>query len=168
MQSDDTTFFLKTTEFGINLLQIFKYFSHFPGLKPNKSKIEIAGIGVLKGVKVALCCMRCVNLHEDTNKTLVTHYSYNKQLEKDDNLKKYIAKIENVLRLQRAKNLSLEGKIAAFRSLGLSKISDLNLVKIVPASIKDELNKTQKDFIQNGLNPKSKIWILIIVTKMVD
>ena len=36
--SDDTTFFLKTTEFGINLLQIFKYFSHFPGLKPNKSK----------------------------------------------------------------------------------------------------------------------------------
>ena len=43
--------------------------------------------------------MRCVNLHEDTNKTLATHYSYNKQLEKDDNLKKYIAKIENVLRL---------------------------------------------------------------------
>ena len=101
-------------------------------------------------------------------KTLITHYSYNKQLEKDDNLKKYIAKIENVLRLQRAKNLSLEGKIATFKSLGLSKISHLNLVKIVQASIKDELNKTQKDFIQNGLNPKSKNWILIIVTKMGD
>ena len=58
---DDTTSFLKTTESVINLLEIFKYFSQFSGLKPNKSKCEITGIGVLKGVKVAFCVMRCVN-----------------------------------------------------------------------------------------------------------
>ena len=41
-------------------------FSQFSSLKPNKSKCEITGIGVLKEVKVALCGIRCVNLHVDT------------------------------------------------------------------------------------------------------
>ena len=73
-----------------------KHFSHFPDLKPNNSKCEIAAIGVLKGVKVALCGIRCVNLHEDTIEILGIHYSYNKQLVSDKYFKKYIAKIENV------------------------------------------------------------------------
>ena len=97
---DDTTFFLKNTESFKNLLEIFKHFSQFSALKPNKSKCEIASIGVLKGVKVALGGMRCVNLHEDTNKILGIHYSYNKQLENDENFKKYTTKIENVLKLK--------------------------------------------------------------------
>ena len=67
---DDTAFFLKNTESVVNLLQIFKHFSQFFDLKPNKSKCEIAGIGVLKGVKVAICGMRCVNLYEDTVESL--------------------------------------------------------------------------------------------------
>ena len=67
---------------------MFKHFSHFSGLKPNKTKCEIAGIGILKGVKVALCDMRCVNLHEDTIKILGIQYSYSKQLENDENFKK--------------------------------------------------------------------------------
>ena len=49
--ADDTAFFLKNTESVKNLLEIFKHFSQFSGLKPNKSKCEIAGIGLLKGVK---------------------------------------------------------------------------------------------------------------------
>ena len=117
--ADDTTFFLKNTESVINLLEIVKHFSQFSGLKPNKSKCEIAGIGVLKHVKVAFCGMRCVNLYEDTAKILGIHYSYNKQL----------AKIENLL------------------SLVLSKITNLALVKTIPPSIIDHLNKTQKNFI---------------------
>ena len=99
---DDTTFFLKNTESVMNLFEIFKHFSRFSGLKTNKSRCEIAGIGVLKGVKVALCGMRCVNLHEDIIKILGIHYSYNKQLENNENFKKYIEKIENVLKLWRA------------------------------------------------------------------
>ena len=50
--------------------------------------------------------MRCVNLYEDTITKLGIHYSYNKQLENDENFKKYIAKIENVLKLWRARSLS--------------------------------------------------------------
>ena len=119
--ADDTTFFLKNTESVVNLLEIFKHFYQFSGLKPNKSKCEIASIGVLKGVKVALCGMRFANLFEDIIKILGIHYSYNKQLENNENFKKYIAKIENVLKLWRARNLSHEGKITVFKSLALSK-----------------------------------------------
>ena len=79
-----------------------------------------------------------------------------KQLENDENFKKYIAKIENALKLWRARNLSLEGKITVFKSLALSKITYLALVKTIPPSIIDQLNKTQKNFIWNGLNPKIK------------
>ena len=116
-------FLLKNTESVKNLLEIFKHFSQFPSLKPSKSKCEIASVGVLKWVKVALFGMRCVNLHEDAFKILGIHYSYNKQLKNDDNFKKYIAKIENVLKLLRARNLSLEGIITIFNSLALSKIT---------------------------------------------
>ena len=110
----------------------------------------------MKGVKVALCGMRCVNLHEDTFKILGIHYSYNKQLENDENFKKYIVKIENVLRQWRARNLSLEGKITVSKSLPLSKITHLALVKTIQPSVIDQFNKTQKNFIWNGLNPKIK------------
>ena len=133
--------FLKNTESVINLLEIFKHFSQFSSLEPNKSKCEIAGIGVLKEEKVALCGMRCVNLHEDTTKILGIHYWYNKQLENEENFKKYITKIENVLKLWRARNLSLEEKITVFKSLALSKRTHLALVKTIPPSIIDQLNK---------------------------
>ena len=59
--ADDTTFFIKNVESVINLLETFKHISQFSGLKPNKSKCEISGIGVLKGVKVTLCGMRSGN-----------------------------------------------------------------------------------------------------------
>ena len=36
-------------------------FSIFSGLKPNKSKCEVAGLGALKGVKIALCGIECTD-----------------------------------------------------------------------------------------------------------
>ena len=39
----------------------FDIFSTFSGLKPNKIKCEIAGLGALKGVKLALCVMECID-----------------------------------------------------------------------------------------------------------
>ena len=61
-----------------------------------------------------------------------------------------------MLKLWRARNLSLEGEITVFKSLALSKITHLDLVKTIPFSIIDQLNKTQKNFIWNGLNTKMK------------
>ena len=52
-------------------------FSNFSGLKPNKTKYEIADIGVLNGFQVAPFCMKCVNLNNETVKILGVHFSYN-------------------------------------------------------------------------------------------
>ena len=60
-------------------------FSKFSGLKPNKTKCEIAGIRVLNGVQVTLCGMKCVNLNNETVKILGVHFSYNNNLEQDKN-----------------------------------------------------------------------------------
>ena len=58
-----TPFFFFSNENSVTeVMQICEYFSIFSGLKPNKCKCEIAGIGVLKGVQIALCGMECVNL----------------------------------------------------------------------------------------------------------
>ena len=61
-----------------------------------------------------------------------------------------------MLRVWIARSLSLEGKITVFKSLALSKITCLALVKTIPPSIIDQLNKTQKNFIWNSLNHKIK------------
>ena len=46
--ADDTTFFLKDI-ISVKDIISFHFFSYFSGLKPNLTKSEIAGIGVLKG-----------------------------------------------------------------------------------------------------------------------
>ena len=75
---DDTTLDTKSV---IELLNVFDTFSKFSGLKPNKSKCEIAGIGALKGVQVALYGMRCIDLMSNIFKILGIYYSYNEKLE---------------------------------------------------------------------------------------
>ena len=56
--ADDTTFFVKSQTSVIEILKVFDKFSKISGLKPNKSKCEIAGIGALKGARVAHCGMQ--------------------------------------------------------------------------------------------------------------
>ena len=132
--ADDTTFFLKDTKSVIELMNIFDTFSKFSGLKPNKSKCEIAGIGVLKGVQVALCGMRCIDLVSNIVKILGIYYSYNDKLEIQENFKGHIIKIEKFLRIWRMKDLSIAGKMIVFKTLEISKIVRLALVKTVPNS----------------------------------
>ena len=51
--ADDTTFFLRDKISIKELINTFATFSKYSGLKPNHEKCEVAGIGVLKSVKVA-------------------------------------------------------------------------------------------------------------------
>ena len=60
--ADGSTFFLNDTISIKNMVDAFHLFSKFSGLKPNLSKCEITGIGVLKEVQVAVCGMCCVDL----------------------------------------------------------------------------------------------------------
>ena len=72
---DDATFFLKNQTSVKNSLNDIKSFSNFSGLRLNLDKCEIAGIGILKNVNVALCgvalCgMKNINLTKESIKFL--------------------------------------------------------------------------------------------------
>lgn len=47
---------------------------------PNFTKCADAGVSFLKGVKMAICGMKSVDLMSDTLKILGVHFSYNKTL----------------------------------------------------------------------------------------
>ena len=121
--ADDTTFFLSNENSVTEVTQIFEQFSIFSGLKPYKSKCEIAGIGVLKGVQLALCGMECVNLKTNIFKILGIHFSYNRNLENDENYCIYIKKIEKLLKLWKMRQLTIEVKNLVFKSLAISKVA---------------------------------------------
>ena len=70
-------FFLKSTT---ELIKMFDKFPLFSGLKTNNTRCEVAGIGVRKGVKMALYGMECMNLTEDVITVLLIYFSYNKKL----------------------------------------------------------------------------------------
>ena len=85
-------------------------------LKPNKTKCEIAGGGVLNGVQVALCCMKCVYLDNETVKLFGADFSYNKILSKIKKFCELIVKTENILKSWRMRQLTLEGRIQILSS----------------------------------------------------
>ena len=131
-------------------------FRNFSGLKPNKTKCETAGIGFLNGVQVAICGMEGVNLNNETVKMLGVHFSYNKNLEQDKNFSEHIFKIENILKLWRMRQLTLEGRVAVFKSSAVSKGIHLLLITKLHKNTIDLLNKIQKTFIWQGKKAKIK------------
>ena len=112
-------------------MDIFDTFSKFSVLKPNKIKCEIAVIGALKGVQVALCGMRCIDLVSNTVEILGLYYSYNEKLEIQENFKWHMINIEKILQIWRMRDLSIAGKITIFKTLAISKIVHFALVKTI-------------------------------------
>ena len=125
-------------------------------MRLNTTKCEIAGLGVLKGVKTALCGMVCIDLTKETIKILGIHYSYIKHIQVEKNFYDHVKAIETVLKAWRMRNLTLQGKITIFKTLAISKIVHLALVLPVPSSVIKELNKIQQNFIWSGKNSKIK------------
>ena len=62
---DTTTFFLKNVGSTKELLNAIPWFSSFSGFKPNLPKCKAAGIGLMKGVEVAVCGIKCIDLTKD-------------------------------------------------------------------------------------------------------
>ena len=116
-------------------------------LKPDKTKCEIAGIVVLNEVEVAPCCMKLVNLNNETFKILGAHHSYNKNFEQDKNFCEHIVNIENISKLLRMRQLNQEGRIMVFKCSVVSKIIDLLLVTKLHNNRIDIWYKIQKNFI---------------------
>ena len=72
--------------------------------------------------------MKRVNLNSETVKILGVHFSYNKNLEQDKDFCQNIVKIENILKLWRMRQLTLEGRTTVFKSLGVSKVIHVLLI----------------------------------------
>ena len=73
------------------------FFSKFSGLKANKSKCQIAGIGVKNGVQVALSGVQSVDLSTDSIKILGVNFIYDGDIFIEKNFCNVIEKIEKVL-----------------------------------------------------------------------
>ena len=58
-------------------METFSTFSQYSCLKPNYEKCKIAGIRVLKSVKMATCGIKCFDLCKNTIQITNVHISYN-------------------------------------------------------------------------------------------
>ena len=88
--ADDKTFFVKDLNSVKIILSSLDQFCTFSGLRPNLSKCEIAGIGVLKDANVALCGLKSVNLSKESIKILGVHLSYNEKIQNELNFSRDI------------------------------------------------------------------------------
>ena len=138
------------------MVDTFHLSSNFSGLKPNLPKCEITAIGVLKGVQMPVCGIRCVDLKNDTLRILGTHFSYNEKLREEKNFYTTVANIQRVLKIWKMRNLTLEGKIVIFQTLAISKIVFQSLVTPIPRHIINELEKVQNAFLWKNSSLKIK------------
>ena len=60
------------------------------------------------------CGMECIDLMSTVIKILGNYFSYNKKLEQQKNFFNHIVKIQNILKLWKLRNLSIEGRIVVF------------------------------------------------------
>ena len=99
-------------------------FSKLSQLRPDLSKFESAGKGVLTNVNIVLCDMKNVDLTKEAIKVLDLHISSNKKLQADLDFYDSIKNIVNVIRLRSMRKLTLDGKITIFKTLTISKLID--------------------------------------------
>ena len=117
---------------------------------------------------MAPCGMKGIDLTEDIIEVLGIYFSYNKTLEQKNNLLSHIVKIQNILKLWKLRNLTIEEIIIVFMSLAITKIIHLALVIEIPTSIINLLNKIQMDLNGKEKIQKSNIVLYVPNTKMLD
>jgi hypothetical protein len=163
--ADDATFFLQDEASVKALFNTMKLFSNYSDLRPNLDKCEIAGIGVLKGVKWALCGLKSIDLTQQTIKILGIHFSYNINLRDETNFTNTVKKIETLLRVWCQRSLTLEGKITIFKTLAISKIVYIAYLSSVPNYVIKELKKFKIIFCGMVKEPKSNMKLCAILMK---
>ena len=80
----------------------------------------------------------------------------------------HIVKIQNILKLLKLRNLTIEGRIDIFKSFEISKIIDLDLVTEIPTSIINLVNKIQMELVLKEKIRKLNIVLSVTNTKVLD
>ena len=159
--ADDTTFFVSDLDSVTAIFDIFNEFSLFSGMKINKSKCELAGIGVKRSVLTALSGVKNVSLLTDCIRVLGVNFTYDPVLFNDKNYMDCIRKIQKVIQVWGMRFLSLYGKIVIFKSLVFSKIVYVASMATVPVDIIKLIENIHKDFVWDKKRPNIKHSTLI-------
>ena len=147
--ADDSVCFLKDLASVKKLPDLFSYYSKYSDLKLNFFRCEIAGIGSLKEIEVAVFGIKCVNLKVNNMQILRIHFSHSNKLNIEKNYLTVISNIQNVLKIWCMRNLTLEAKKRVFKMLALSKIVHLCLIAVVSKQIIEEIESIQKNILWN-------------------
>ena len=68
----------------------------------------------------------------------------------------HIVKIQNILKLWKLRNLTIEGRIVVFKSLAISTLIHLALVTEIPTTTINLLTEIQMELLWRGKIPKIK------------
>ena len=90
---------------------------------------------------MAVCGLHCKDLNNDALKILGTHFSYNERLKEEKNSYKTVTDIQRVLNIWKMRKLTLEAKIAIFKTIDISKIVFQSFIATVLKHIINELEK---------------------------
>ena len=105
---------------------------------------------------MALYGMECIDLMDDIIQILNIYFSSNKKLEQEKSFLNHIVKIQNILKLWKPRNLTIEGGIVVFKLLAISKLIYPALVTEIPTSTISLLTKIQTESIREGKIRKLK------------
>ena len=86
-------------------------------------------------------------LTKEAVKVLGVFFSYDNNLQLENNFRKTIFNIERILKMWGRRNLILEGKIIIFKTLALSKLTFFAQVLIISNQIIHALQQIQKRFL---------------------
>ena len=109
-------------------------------------KISLTSNKYFHETYVSVCSLDCIDLYNDTLNILGTNFSYNEKLIEEKKCYKTLTNIQRVLSIWKMRNVTLEEKIAIFKTVSISKIVFQSFIVTVPKHIINELEKTQKAF----------------------
>ena len=87
--TDDTTIFLCNIDWVKKLMKTFQEFAYFSGLSYDMSKCDIADIKSLKGVKIAVCGIKNIDLTKESIETARISFSYGAAIQNKLSFLKY-------------------------------------------------------------------------------
>ena len=96
-------------------------------------------------MQVVLSGMRCIDIVFNIVKILGIYYSYNNKLEIQENFKRHIIKIEEILRIGRMRDLSIVGKITLAISKNSTFCISVNNSKFNYTRIKENSKRSYMD-----------------------
>ena len=159
--ADDTTFFVADINSVIIIFSTFDQFALFSGMKINKSKCELSGIGVKRNVLTALPGVKNVSLIDGSVRVLGVNFSYNYQIYLEKNFIDCVKKLRQVTHVWGMRFLTLYGKITVFKTLALSKTIYISCMSGIPNNFIDMIEKIHNDFIWNNKRANVKHSALI-------